>query len=95
MNDKINYSDYVEVKPRRLVQVRFPEEVEKLRSFVNQGEIIESVEVCGTLNGKPLGYLVSTLKLEPYEKEVWGESFDDYAKRTFPAVYNKKEAYDE
>lgn len=91
MNDKINYSDYVEVKPRRLVQVRFPEEVEKIRSFVNQGERIESVEVCGTFNGEPLGYLVRLSKPEPYEKEVWGESFDDYAKRAFPAVYNKGE----
>jgi len=92
MNDGIKHSDYVEVKPRRLVHVRFPEEVENLRSFVNQGERIESVEVCGTFNGKPLGYLVRLVKLEPHEKEVWLESFYDYAKRTFPAVYSKQEA---
>ena len=91
MNNETKYSDYVEVKPRRLVQVRFPEELEKLRSFVNQGEIIESVEVCGTLNGEPLGYLVRLLEPEPHEKEVWGESFDDYAKRAFPKIWEQKE----
>lgn len=78
--------EYIPVKPRRLFIVQTLDDLEKLRALVNQGERIESVEGVGSFNGKPRSYHVRLLKLEPYEKEVWGESFYDYAARAFPAI---------
>lgn len=82
-----NPDQYVSVKPRRLLIVQTLDDLEKLRSIVQQGrERIESVEGLGSFNGKPLRYAVRLLKLEPYEKDVWGESFYEYAARAFPTI---------
>lgn len=76
MNNNQN-SEAVAVKLFRLVMVRTADELERLRSLVNEGHRIESVDKVF------LGYSVSLSKLAEGEKEVWFESFNDYAKRVF------------
>jgi hypothetical protein len=62
------------------IKVRTAEELETLRSLVNDGHRIEGVE------GIACGYMVSLSKLPEGEKEVWGESFGEYAKRVFVGI---------
>jgi hypothetical protein len=82
-----NPDQYVPVKPLRLVIVKTLDDLENLRSIVKQGrERIESVEGLGSFNGKPLSYAVRLSKLEPHEKDDWGDSFYEYAARVFPTI---------
>ena len=73
-------SEWIEVKPLRLQMVRTARELETLRSLVNDGHRIEKVE------GIACGYMVSLSKLAEGEKEVWGESFKEYAERVFVGI---------
>jgi hypothetical protein len=76
----MNKQNWIEVKPLRLQMVRTAEELETLRSLVNDGHRIEGVE------GIACGYMVSLSKLAEGEKEVWGESFGEYAERVFVGI---------
>jgi hypothetical protein len=73
-------SEWIEVKPLRLLMVRTAEELETLRCLINDGHRIEGVE------GIAGGYSVSLSKLAEGEKEVWGESFGEYAERVFVGI---------
>jgi hypothetical protein len=72
--------NYVMAKLMPLVLVRTREELERLRSMINEGHRIESVEPIFA------GHRVILSKLNEGEREVWGESFDDYARRVFTGI---------
>ena len=64
--------------------VRTKADLEKLRNLINTRNV-SLQEISYTRNG----YRVLFKELQPYEKEVMGESFNEFAARAFPKVVNK------
>jgi|LauGreDrversion2_6_1035139.scaffolds.fasta_scaffold154761_1 hypothetical protein len=71
-------TDASAVKVTRIV--RTAQDLESLRCLINDGYRIEGVE---GIDGK---YSIDLLKLCECEKEIWGESFNEYAQRVFVGV---------
>jgi len=62
-------------------------DLEKLRNLINTRNV-SLQEISYTRNG----YRVLFKELKPYEKEVMGESFNEFAARAFPRIVNKNPA---
>ena len=55
-------------------------DLKKLRLCVSYGDTIRKIEKT------PVGYIVTLSSLPVHEKQIWGESFDEYTKRVFSDI---------